>query len=339
MVQETFICIYCKKTVPEVKPTVSHVIPDFLGGALELKNAVCKDCNNRINREIEEPMKKPFAYLRSGLDLGGRRRKEIKIPATTKILGKEIEINIRSEIEIPPFEYQKSTSEKGLVIVGDKNYVEKEKQKINSKSKKTWKWEELEGSPNPKIFIEVLPFNILVDNKGQRLAAKIAFERLCQIRTPSLLVAGCYDEIREFILTGNSSRIFSNLFFNFKVMNQNFNIPFPWHALFLMQRGYKLLSIVTLLGLFYFLVILTTRSPIFANWEECILSNPQSKEEIVPILRGSLFPKIPDSAFRIGNDTYKKAAEYATDKFNKALRSSECMIITNKGIPEKAMSV
>ena len=58
-------------------------------------------------------MKKPFAYLRSGLDLGGRRRKEIKIPATTKILGKRIETNIGSEIEIPPFEYQKSTSEKG----------------------------------------------------------------------------------------------------------------------------------------------------------------------------------------------------------------------------------
>ena len=30
VVQETLICIYCKKTVPEVKPTVSHIIPDFM---------------------------------------------------------------------------------------------------------------------------------------------------------------------------------------------------------------------------------------------------------------------------------------------------------------------
>jgi hypothetical protein len=106
-----------------------------------------------------------------------------------------------------------------------------------------------------------------------------------------------------------------------------------------MQRGYKLLSIVTLFGLFYFLVILTARNPIFANWEECMLINPQSKEEIVPPLRGSLFPKVPDSAFRIGNDTYKKAAEYATDKFTEALRSAGCIIITSKSMLEKARGV
>lgn len=58
MYQEEFVCIYCNKTTPEVEPSVSHIIPDFLGGALELKNAVCKTCNNKVNNEIEEPIKK-----------------------------------------------------------------------------------------------------------------------------------------------------------------------------------------------------------------------------------------------------------------------------------------
>lgn len=319
MVQEQFICIYCKKSTPEVEPTLSHVIPDFLGGALELKDAVCKTCNNKINGDVEEPIKKPFAYLRSGLDLQGRRRRDIKVPAKVKILGVELETNLNSDIRIPPFEYQKSNGERGLVIVGENEYVENEKKKIDSNQRKKWAWEELEGTPHPEIFIEVLPFNVLLSNKGQRLAAKIAFERFCQLRSPSSLLESCYDQIREFIFADNAQSIFSNLFFDDKVMNRNFNIPFPWHGIFLMQREYKLISIVTLFGLFYFLVILTTRTQIVANWEECILSDSQSKKEIVPILRGSLHPTVPNSAFRIDNNTHKKASQYALDKFNRTL--------------------
>lgn len=320
MVQEQFICIYCKKSTPEVEPTLSHVIPDFLGGALELKDAVCKTCNNKINGEVEEPIKKPFAYLRSGLDLQGRRRRDIKIPAKVKILGVELETNLNSDIRIPPFEYQKSNGEKGLVIVGENEYVENEKKKIDSNQRKKWAWEEMEGTPHPEIFIEVLPFNVLIGKEGQRLAAKIAFERFCQMRSASSVLDNCYDQIREFIVADNAQGIFSNLFFDGKVMNRNFNIPFPWHGIVFMQRGYKLVSIVTLFGLFYFLIVLTTRMSILANWEECVLLHPQTKQESVPILRGSLQPTIPVSAFRVDNSVYKEAAQYALSKFDEALK-------------------
>ncbi|HDH12256.1 MAG TPA: hypothetical protein ENG83_08715 [Nitrospirae bacterium] len=163
------------------------------------------------------------------------------------------------------------------------------------------------------------------------MAAKIAFERFCQMRSSTSLDDSCYDGIREFVLTGNTGSIFSNLFFDDKVMNCNFNIPFPWHGIFLMQKGYSLISVVTLFGLFYFLVILTTRARIDANWDECILIHPRTKQEIVPGLRGSLSSTIPDSAFKkVDNNTYKNAAEYAIDKLTKALNSAECVIITGK---------
>lgn len=325
MNKQDFVCIYCKKTVPEVEPALSHVIPDFLGGALELKNAVCKTCNNKINREVEEPIKKPFAYLRSGLNLQSRTRRDIKIPAKVKILGVDLEISLGSEVQIPPFEYQKPNGEKGLVIVGEKNYVEEEKRKIDSNQKKRWKWEDLEGTPKPEIFIEVLPLNVLIGKEGQRLAAKIAFERFCQMRSASSVLDNCYDQIREFIVTGNAQGIFSNLFFDDKVMNRNFDFLFPWHGIVFMQRGYKLVSIVTLFGLFYFLVVLTTRARINANWEECILIHPQTKQKIVPVLGDSLSPTIPASAFKVDNNAYKKATQYALNKFDNALKERGVM--------------
>ncbi|GBD96468.1 MAG TPA: HNH endonuclease [Nitrospirae bacterium] len=136
MSPEDFVCIYCGKTAPEAAPSVSHLIPDFLGGVLELHNAVCIGCNTRVNREIEEPMRKPFAYLRSGLDLRGRRRREIKVPAKVRILGVELETCLSSDIQIPPFEYHKVNDEKGLVIIGKKDYVEEEKRKIDSNPRK-----------------------------------------------------------------------------------------------------------------------------------------------------------------------------------------------------------
>jgi len=328
--QETFICIYCKKTLPEIKPSKSHVIPDFLGGVLELNNAVCIECNNRVNREIEKLMIKPFAYLRSGLDLRGRRRRDIKVSAEVKILGVKIKTKLSSGIQIPPFEYQKPNGEKGLVIVGEKDYVEKEKRKIESNTRKKWNWEEIEGVPEFEVLIKVLPLEVLRDNEGRKLAAKIAFERFCQMRSSTVLVDSCYDGIREFILTGNAGSIFSNLFFDDKVMNRNFNIPFPWHGIFFMQRRYKLISIVTLFGLFYFLTILTNRMPIFANWEECILIHPQTKQKIEPILRGSVFPTIPTTAFEINDDTYRKAARYALTKFDETLRRARATTIISK---------
>lgn len=317
---QEFICIYCKKRHPEVKPTTSHIIPTFLGGFIELDYAVCKTCNGKINSEVEQPLRNNFSYLRSGLNLEGRRKREIKIIGEATILGQKIKIGM-DKIEIPPFEHKNTDGKNVLVIVGDNDYIEKKKKEIESNSSKKWRWNEFEEPPYPEILVEVFPFDKLKREKGQRLSAKIVFERLCQIKTPSILIDKCYDKIREFIKDGKDDSIYANLFYDSKIMERNFNIPFPYHAIFLMQRNKTLVGIVTLFGLFYFLVIITTHMPIITNWEECIWIHPQFKKEIVPIIRGSLCPTIPSSAFTINNETYERAIHYADEKFKKALKT------------------
>ncbi len=71
-----------------------------------------------------------------------------------------------------------------------------------------------------------------------------------------------YDNIRDFIINGKRSGGYSNLFYDKKIMENNFNVPFPYHGIFLMQRNQSLVSIVSILGLFYFLVVLSNRVPI-----------------------------------------------------------------------------
>ena len=89
--RQNFVCIYCKSKYPEAQPSLSHIIPDFLGGTLELKNAVCSECNGIINKEIEDSIKKDFSYLRFGLNWKTRKRNEIKVPATINISGEEFQ--------------------------------------------------------------------------------------------------------------------------------------------------------------------------------------------------------------------------------------------------------
>jgi hypothetical protein len=324
---QEFICIYCKKRIPEVRPTKSDIIPTFLGGTLVLNNAVCKVCNNKINSEIEQPIRDAFSYLRSGLDLGGRRNRDVKVQSKVKILGKELKMSLGdSGIELPPFKYRNPDGKSVIVIVGEKEYVKKKIKEVEFNSTKSWSWNDFEDEPKPEILIEALPFDILIEEKGQRFAAKIAFERLCQIRAPSILTEWYYDNIRAFIIDSEDN-VFSNLFFNTKIMKHNFDISFPYHAIFLIQRDHKLIAIVSLFGLFYFLIVLADRMPIIANWEDCVLIHPQSAKDILPIIRGSLFPMIPISAFVVDNNTYDKAKNYAIDKLKKALKQYKTITV------------
>lgn len=54
----TITCIFCHKTC---KPTNEHIVPEFLGGSLIIKD-VCKKCNSEMGSAFEGPLSKSVLF-------------------------------------------------------------------------------------------------------------------------------------------------------------------------------------------------------------------------------------------------------------------------------------
>jgi hypothetical protein len=63
-------CIYCKAGNAD---SLSHIIPESLGNDVTLKPGVCDECNSVFNHEVEEPIVKALAPIRSFFQLMGKR--------------------------------------------------------------------------------------------------------------------------------------------------------------------------------------------------------------------------------------------------------------------------
>ena len=118
------------------------------------------------------------------------------------------------------------------------------KKEVESNLGKPMIWYEMPVVPKPEIMVKVFPFDELTRLIGQRLAAKIAFERFCQIKKqPGLLTDSHFNKIREFIRNGTKNGVHSHLFFDFKIMDQNLPCAFPWHSIFIVQRNKALVQL------------------------------------------------------------------------------------------------
>ena len=64
-------CIFCLK---EKEPSDEHVIPISIGGGVVIRN-VCRDCNNALNKRVDEPFNKTklVQLFRRQCGLGGRK--------------------------------------------------------------------------------------------------------------------------------------------------------------------------------------------------------------------------------------------------------------------------
>lgn len=326
-------CIYCKRSLLEVEPSDSDIIPTFFGGHLKLKNAVCKKCNNDINSQVEIPIRDAFRFIRSGLDIKGRRRKDIKVPLEVKALGKTLitDLDLFQEKGIPPFsfEFKHEDGRKYIAILGERDYTDSMREEIERNTpNKPWKWREFSAMPEINASVLVLPFNLMKGEEGKRLAAKIAFERLCQKKGAQVLTDRLYDEIRKYVLFGKSTRTISCLIYNEKIMEKNLDLPFPNHAIVLSHdvRRNRVIGVISLFGLYYYLVLISTYLQVSSQWDDCVIVHPQDPNEYNLILHGAFEINIPDEAWHLNKEKLKLAREFAFEKFQRALKSVNCIV-------------
>lgn len=322
----TNFCIYCKLPLDSGSVSKSDVIPDHLGNGLILKEAVCKICNNDFNVQVEQPLRDHLSYLRAGLDLRGRRRKPVRLLADVEIqsLGKKMTVDVE-HIErkgIPPFKFRGDDGRQYYAVIGKLDYIESKKAEIGRRHPNVI-WKKANEKGEVELQVNTLPVRTMNGQLARRLASKIAFERLCQKKANQVVLDRTYDEVRNFIMTGSCRRPVATLIYNEQIMTRNMNFPFPYHSIILTNdvKRNRIVSVVSLFGLYYYLVRLSDYLSIRVRWDNCIVVDPQESNEYEPLIRGSSSIGIPDEAWAMNEPKLRAAGEFALRKFKAALES------------------
>lgn len=279
-----FKCIYCQKTTPEVTSSQSHIIPDAFGQGPILNNAVCESCNHDFNQAVETNLAKRFATLRNCLALDGRRGKP-SFMGKVKFLDVENEMRFigPKELETSLFVFKSVTGEdtkRKIAFIGDPKSLQ-EAQEQYGKRHPGVVWEDVDPALIEKglRFEFRIDFEVFAAPEVHRLAAKIAFEALAWKRSPGSVEGTEFDPIRKLILKGIERNLpLCHLTTDPKILMGLGNIPFGIHAIYFdcNMNSHKILAIISLFGLAFYKVILTTRASIMANYQQLILVNPQT---------------------------------------------------------------
>ncbi len=113
------------------------------------------------------------------------------------------------------------------------------------------------------------------------------------------------------------------MIYNEQIMTKNMNFPFPYHSIVLtndMKRN-RIVGVVSLFGLYYYLVKLSDYLSIRVHWDDCIVVDPQESNEYEPLIRGSSSIGIPDEAWAMSEAKLRAAGEFALRKFKSTLES------------------
>lgn len=313
-----YTCIYCKEFISTNEASDSHIIPAALGGYQKLRFAVCRGCNVAISREVETPFKDAWAWLVSSLDIRGRRGKPPPFKAQINLVGKDVDITVRSRAR-PPKIAPIFVKGVGVHLVGPRAYVETKMREFEKKQpNRVWTEQDTDDLKNKDI-----TFPINVDSLdavfSRRLAAKIAFEFWAKRRSPKSVLGSEYDPVREFIRWGKMRRsAWSGLIADETIITKNLPIPFPSHAVsFVAHPSESILgSVVVLFGLFYYGVILNFRYPLIASISDLTLTTPLLKKSANPVLTASLHPpRIPwERIIKSDPGRVQRAWRFAVDR-------------------------
>lgn len=286
--EKPFTCIYCLKSFPIVTPSEAHIFPDAMGGETSVSDTVCLGCNGWINREIEMPALPTFALFRSLLGIRGRRNDIVRVRATIRFAGQEVEafLNEVGQPDIIIHVGADAAGRKTYSLFGPADTVEAKRQEIAWKYPSLkWKEQDLLSTAPPESLIE---FKVDLAGSGlRRLAAKIGFERFAQLRTATFVADKEFNRIRQFILTGNEQTSCCGVLSDRRLLEGSLTFPVPNHAVVIVAHPYDSIlgAFVSLYGIFYWWVLLSTEYTALGPTDDLLIEHPQNKTAYSPQLR------------------------------------------------------
>lgn len=278
---EKFVCIYCKKSQPEVEPAASHIFPESLGHGKEYPN-VCKTCNGRINQEVEIPVKDGLRELRAFLGIRAKGRKSPRVKVDFSVMGHTKSVWVR-DIFGPPDREMKFEKGKQTLLVGPPHRFETAKKTIDQRRTMEWESEGVGVSATQGFTIDL---SVLREKCALRLAAKIALETYASLRTLAVILDSEFDDIRNFVLCGQADEPLAFILVD-QVVREGLRVPFPCHAVYIDGRcGSRfLVGVVGLFGLIQYEVVLSKRNLGLASYQRQEITFPHSHDTYEPIFR------------------------------------------------------
>lgn len=324
-----FVCLYCGKATPAAISSKAHIFPEAMGGVSFTADVVCKECNNAINREVENPVIEKLSFFQSIWGIRGKRSKVRLVPATLKFGGLEGQMSLDENGQPTRALVVKDASKPGTKkysVVGPADKVEEKKSEIETKFPDVqWVEREMDMScpPESMVTIEL----DLTGDKFRRLAAKVSLERFSQIRPIEILRGQEFDHVREFILDGKEIYLCCGLLSDLRLLEGPLNFPIPNHGVVIIAHPHDRIlgAFVSLYGLFSYWVLLSKSYTALMPMDDLLLEHPQQKTADNPVLRqgiGSLRVKWAELiAMYEGKEkeSIKVVSRYVTDKMKSAI--------------------
>lgn len=322
------LCIYCRNELAGSNPpSVSHCFPDAIGGLSYTTNTVCVTCNNQINSQVENPVIRSLAFFQNIWRIESRRGKVPRLRAVLRIAGLEGDV-VLDETGTPVgpmvLKSDKKSSSKSFSVIGRGDQVEEKRLEIERKYPSV-QWTELPlgNTAESEVRIELN----LCGDKFRRLAAKVAFERLSQIRASEIFLGQEFDDIRRFIRDGEGASLCCGLVSDLQLLNGSLNFPLPNHGVAIIGHPQDpiLGAFVTFYGLFPYWVVLSTRYTSLMPFDDLLLEHPQRRVEEHPVLRQNLgsvrvnWSQMIEKYKAGKQESVRIVRDYAIEKFRSAL--------------------
>ena len=278
------ICIYCGQ---ERRPSESHIISEALGAGPTLKSGVCKKCNNRINREIEQIAQDKFCLIRNLLNLPGKHTAvppAIKMTAALEDLA--VKVKVRPPVELDAVCLTLTDSGRGHTRAKRIAFIASTQEQIDSAVaayKRKHPSAVLESINEKELnsrlrYRAVFDAGFLADARCLRLASKIALEWWCRCRGPDMTSGTGYTDIKTYILSGSvTARPAVSIVSDPGILGL-IAAPFGIHSIMVVNdpRFRDLVVYVSLFSLVHYKVVLSRRFTSLAKTEEMYLVNPQT---------------------------------------------------------------
>ena len=314
-----FTCIYCRRQPPQARPTEAHIVPEALGGSAVLLNAVCGGCNRRIARQIETPARNALAFFQSVWGIKGRSRRPRGVSAILKYAGNEKRIHLDDRGEPPGVvvfvgkDEQRNTTYR---LVGHPSEIRRQAEKISRRHPDLIELVRVPEEEGAGIEFRIISDADLIGPILRRLAAKVAFERLAQLRSAAILLEREFDPIRQFILEGTENRqSLCGLLWDEEIIRRALPVDLPLHGICLIGHpaDRRLGGFVILYGLFYYWVILSHKYTVLSPWDDTLLIHPQTGGILNLRLREyAQVARIPWRRLLHANSSVLKVADSAT---------------------------
>jgi HNH endonuclease len=323
-----FICIYCQKSEPEVRPSEAHLFPMAMGGVTSASDIVCQGCNGRVNSEVEMPAISSFAFFQSIWGIKGRRSQRKCVPAIARFADNDRRTYLNDEGE-PASEivFTESTQDgkRAFRVFGTPEKSQRTRQRISNKYPNI-QWTEMAPSSDQPLQI-IVPFSEDLRNPTvRRLAAKIAFERFASIRSSLSVLGKEFQTVRDFILAGDESTRCCGVHFDSRLFEGLLHLDLPKHAVVIIEHPSRreLGAFVAIYGLFYFWVLLSAGHTAFMPFDDILVEHAQAGVVENPKLRGGAgslvvnWGSLANIYTRKAEEIETAALRYASEKFHKA---------------------